>query len=569
MRFHGKYDDIPVLTDIEQPTNKMVAIIARYQADLACLQRKYRLELSPEAVERMEAFYAGWLQALTDLNFEALNQSERIDWILFRNHLELTLKRAHHRAAHNVEAAPLIPFSELIVALDDERRRMHYITGEAAAEALYKIEQSAKQGLKALPEIAASASVKRTTASRASRNIVRLLEALKAWHTFYHAYDPSFNWWTEHTYQAAYDAIEGYHDALKAQLIGKVSEEDAADIIGEPIGRDALIDDLSYEMVPYTPEELIEIAEKELQWCEKELAAAAQELGFGTDTAAAVEYAKQQHAHPGGQAELVKELAEEAIDYLAEHDLLTVPPLAREVWRLEMMSAEKQKVNPFFLGGEVIQVSFPTHTMSYTEKQMSMRGNNAPFSRATVQHELIPGHHLQFFMVERYNSHRSPFHTPFWIEGWTIYWELLLYKRGFPRSPEERIGMLFWRMHRCVRVVFSLSFHMELMSPTECIEMLVARVGHERANAIAEVRRSCSDAYPPLYQCAYLIGGLQVWALRRELVDTGKMPEKEFHDLLVQQNIIPIELCRAAMAGTELTEDYEANWRFYTGLAGE
>ena len=129
--------------------------------------------------------------------------------------------------------------------------------------------------------------------------------------------------------------------------------------------------------------------------------------------------------------------------------------------------------------------------------------------------------------------------------------------------------MLFWRMHRCVRVVFSLSFHMELMSPTECIEMLVARVGHERANAIAEVRRSCSDAYPPLYQCAYLIGGLQVWALRRELVDTGKMPEKEFHDLLVQQNIIPIELCRAAMAGTELTEDYEANWRFYTGLAGE
>ena len=99
--------------------------------------------------------------------------------------------------------------------------------------------------------------------------------------------------------------------------------------------------------------------------------------------------------------------------------------------------------------------------------------------------------------------------------------------------------------------------------------MLVARVGHERANAIAEVRRSCSDAYPPLYQCAYLIGGLQVWALRRELVDTGKMPEKEFHDLLVQQNINPIELCRAAMAGTELTEDYEANWRFYTGLAGE
>jgi uncharacterized protein (DUF885 family) len=569
MRFHGKYDDVPVLTDIEQPSNRMAAILARYQADLACLQRKYGLELSPQTVERMEAFYSGWLEALGALPFDELNQNERIDWILFRNHLELTLKRMHHKAAHNAQAAQLIPFDQQIIRLNDELRAMRYISGEEAAAALHAIEQTARAAIKNLPEIAAAGTVKRTTASLASRNISRLLEVLKDWHTFYHGYDPAFNWWTERTYQTAREAIEAYDRALKEQLIGSVSADDAADIIGEPIGRDALIDDLRYEMVPYTPEELIEIAESELKWCEKELAAAAAELGFGNDTAAAVEYAKQQHAQPGSQAELVKELAEEAIEYLAEHDLLTVPPLAREVWRLDMMSAEKQKVNPFFLGGEVIQVSFPTHTMSYTEKQMSMRGNNAPFSRATVQHELIPGHHMQFFMVERYNSHRSPFHTPFWIEGWTIYWELLLYKRGFPRSPEERIGMLFWRMHRCVRVVFSLSFHMELMSPAECIEMLVERVGHERANAIAEVRRSCSDAYPPLYQCAYLIGGLQVWALRRELVDSGKMPEKAFHDLLVKQNIIPIELCRAAMAGTPLTADYEANWRFYTGLAGE
>ena len=30
---------------------------------------------------------------------------------------------------------------------------------------------------------------------------------------------------------------------------------------------------------------------------------------------------------------------------------------------------------------------------------MSMRGNNIHFSRATVHHELIPGHHLQGYMT--------------------------------------------------------------------------------------------------------------------------------------------------------------------------
>jgi uncharacterized protein (DUF885 family) len=38
---------------------------------------------------------------------------------------------------------------------------------------------------------------------------------------------------------------------------------------------------------------------------------------------------------------------------------------------------------------------------------MSMRGNNPSFSRATVFHELIPGHHLQGFMAARYRPYRG------------------------------------------------------------------------------------------------------------------------------------------------------------------
>ena len=60
-----------------------------------------------------------------------------------------------------------------------------------------------------------------------------------------------------------------------------------------------------------------------------------------------------------------------------------------------MMSPERQLVAPFFLGGETILVSYPTDGMTHEQKLMSLRGNNKHFARATVHHELIPGHHLQ------------------------------------------------------------------------------------------------------------------------------------------------------------------------------
>src|SRR4029453_36008 len=185
--------------------------------------------------------------------------------------------------------------------------------------------------------------------------------------------------------------------------------------------------------------------------------------------------------------------------------------------------------------GEVISVSYPTDAMSHEDKLMSMRGNNVHFSRATVHHELIPGHHLQGFMTARYRSYRDLTNTPFWTEGWALYWEFVLYDRGFPKTPEDRVGFLFWRMHRCARIIFSLNFHLGKMTPQECIDFLVERVGHERDNATAEVRRSFATSYGPLYQAAYMLGGLQIRALRKELVDSGKMPEREFHDAILKE----------------------------------
>jgi hypothetical protein len=264
---------------------------------------------------------------------------------------------------------------------------------------------------------------------------------------------------------------------------------------------------------------------------------------------------------------LVRQLADEAIDYIEKHDLVTIPALAKEDWWEEMLSPARQLTSPFFLGGDVILVAYPTNTMTEDQKLMTMRGNNEHFSRSTVFHELIPGHHLQGFMAQRYRTYRQPFATPFWSEGNAFYWEMLLWDMGFPRGPEDRIGMLFWRMHRCARIIFSLSFHLEQMTPQQCVDFLVERVGHERSTAEAEVRRSFDGSYEPIYQCAYMLGALQFYALHKELVDSGKMTNRAFHDGILKENRIAVEMIRADFTKQKLTRDFKSSWRFYEPVA--
>jgi uncharacterized protein (DUF885 family) len=166
-------------------------------------------------------------------------------------------------------------------------------------------------------------------------------------------------------------------------------------------------------------------------------------------------------------------------------------------------------------------------------------------------------------MAERYRPYRSVFSTPFWGEGWALYWEMLFWDMDFAKTPENKVGMLFWRMHRCARIIFSLSFHLGQMTPEECIDLLVKRVGHELDNATAEVRRSFNGTYSPLYQAAYLLGGLQIRGLHKDFVDSGKMTNREFHDALLKENRIPIEMMRASLTKQKLTKDFATNWKFY------
>jgi uncharacterized protein (DUF885 family) len=546
------------------PTSELAPVVERFLADRGAVLRRHDAPLSADRRDRLRAFHEGWRAALRDLDFDALGVEGRIDWVLLDSELRYQLHELDRAAELFEEMRPLIPFAPDLVALHEARRRIDPVDARAAAELLAGLPEriaTARTAVERSLDNAGTPAQSRVVGLRAAEAVASLRATLGSWHDHHAGYDPRFGWWVSAPYDQAAAALEGYATFLRERVVGEQSGADAP-IVGDPIGADGMRADLLHEMIPYSPAELIALAERELAWGEDQMRRAARELGYGDDWRAALEHVKRLHVEPGEQPALVLELHRQSVEFLRAHDLVTVPPLAEEVWRLEMLSPEMQRIAPFFLGGEVVRVAFPTDGMEHQDKLMSMRGNNEHFSRAVVHHELIPGHHLQGFMAARYHPHRRAFSTPFWHEGNALYWEMRLWDLGFPRGPEDRIGMLFWRNHRAARIIFSLSFHLERMTPEEAIDFLVERVGHERANAEAEVRRSFAGTYPPLYQAAYMLGGLQFMALHRELVGSGRMTEREYHDAILQGGRMPVEMVRARLTGQLLERDHRPAWRF-------
>ena len=543
-----------------EQTSEVNNVMTKFYADYGNLERFYVIENSPERRQRLLSVVNDYIQQLQQLPFDTYNTGTKVDFVLFNRDLHDMQYNLQKEEKEYNSIKQWLPFADSIYAMEKRRRRGAIPDAQKIAYDLNNMVKTVK-GLQ--QKWAKENFISFENGRRAEGTIAGLRDALKSIYGFYNGYDPLFTWWVPQPYHQLDSVLIVYADSIKKKERSiSPQKPDSSGIVGNPIGEAEIRRQLQNEMIPYSPEELVALANKEFAWCDKEMLKASRDAGFGDNWKAALEKIKMSYVPPGEQPTAMMKLYDESVGFIKQHDLITIPPLAEETWRMSMMSPERQRVNPFFLGGEEFIISYPTNAMSQDDKLMSMRGNNPHFSRATVHHELIAGHGLEFYMMNRYKTYRH-FDTPFWIEGWSLYWEMLLWDLGFPQSPEDRIGMLFWRMHRCARIIFSLNYHLGKWTPQQCIDFLVDRVGHERANAEGEVRRSFEGGYGPLYQVAYMIGGLQIMQLKRELVDTKKMTYKEFHDAFLQQNEMPIEMERAILENKPPAKDFTTNWKFY------
>jgi len=581
---------------LDTGTSEIRPVIERYQVELRDVERVYPLPGSAVRQDKLQGFYVEQLRLLDAIRFDALSQPGKVDYLLVRSRLEREQKQQAEEAKLDAEIAPLIPFQQTIIALEEARRRMETVDGQKSAAALAQLSADIATAK------AANAKANPAALNRAANRLAQLRTYLRTWYNFYALYDPKFSWWVDAEYKKADEALDAHAQLLHtnsgmpgaldagggrggrggggaggrggagggggtgrggapARTTALGSNEELSGV--GPAGNAVLMEALRTAMIAYTPDELVALANKEFAWCDKEMLRASNEMGFGNDWKKALEAVKNKYVEPGQMIYLVRDLAREAIDYVEKHELVTLPPMLKEDYWEEALTPQQQLTSPFFLGGATIEVSSPASTQTNAERLEAMRGNNMFFARATVFHELIPGHHMQQYMTQRYRTYRSIFSTPFWTEGMAFYWEMLLWDLGFTHTPEQRVGALFWRMHRCARIIFSLSFHLGKMTAKECVQFLIDRVGHEPANAEGEVRRSFNGSYEPIYQCAYMLGALEFYALHKELVGSGKMTNRAFHDAMYREGNIPIEMLRLALNGQKVDRNYQTSWEFY------
>jgi uncharacterized protein (DUF885 family) len=563
----------PLLAQGQQATRPQTAatlpeLTMQWREDVNALDRLYRFPLSAAHDAALAGLHQQWTQRMQAVDFEGLARREQIDWLLLSDairHAGEKLKNAQTEAA---EVSSYLEYKQHLLPLLEARSRRDLPHARESAEAMQAAAQWIEHWQTSWTEAAEkdkeNGSGARPSPShmrKVARVNGRMRQAIKSWYDFGAEYNPEFTWWCKKPWEKLNKALED-HGKFLEETIGGIDPKDEDRLIGQPIGIDGLLAALRHERIVYSPDELISIAEREFAWCDKERARAASELGLNGDWRAAQNQVRSIQVAPGDQPQMIRELADEATEYFEQRDLLTVPEGCKQTWRMQMMSPERQRFSPYFTGGEVISIAYPTQGMEHEAKMQSMRGNNRHFSRATVHHELIPGHHLQGYMARRWNTHRGQYYTPFLVEGWALYWELRLWDLGFAQSPEDEIGMLFWRSHRCARILFSLNYHLGNWTAEECVDFLVERVGHDRRNASAEVRRSIQGGYGPLYQVAYMIGGLQLRALHKELVQSGTWTERDFHDTVLKQGSIPVDFIRAALDTAPLKKDLPVAWRF-------
>jgi hypothetical protein len=263
---------------LDTGTSEVRPVIERYEVDLRDLNRVYAIPGSALRQAKLEKFYTDQLQLLEKINFDALSQPGKVDYLLIRERLLREQKQLVTEGRQDAEVAALIPFQQMIIGFEEARRRMDTINPQKSAATLVQLNadiidaRSSASSTKAAPAVL----------NRAAVRLSQLRNTLRVWFNFYDLYDPKFSWWVDAEYKKADEALDGHAQFLHsasgvpgpleagagaggrggggggrgARTTGPLGSNEELSGVG-PAGNDALLIALQAAMIPYTPDELI------------------------------------------------------------------------------------------------------------------------------------------------------------------------------------------------------------------------------------------------------------------------------------------------------------------------
>jgi uncharacterized protein (DUF885 family) len=164
-------------------------------------------------------------------------------------------------------------------------------------------------------------------------------------------------------------------------------------------------------------------------------------------------------------------------------------------------------------------------------------------------HEAVPGHHFQLTIaLEAKDRHlaRRVAGDVACSEGWGLYAERLADEMGLYGGDLDRLGMLGNDSWRAARLVVDTGMHALGWSRQAAVEWMLSHVPMSQLECENEIDRYI--VYPA-QALAYMLGRLEISALRREAADRlgDSFDVRSFHDLVLAVGSVPLPALGAAV----------------------
>ncbi len=346
----------------------------------------------------------------------------------------------------------------------------------------------------------------------------------------------------------AASALQDYAEFLEKSVLPNAQGNFAA---GKELFEEILRED---HMLDYTADDLLELGWKLFEETKAQMEELAKKIDPQKTARQIIEEAKNHHPKPSEVLTVYRREMERVRKFVQEKGIVTIPE--GESLKIEPTPPSMRPMIPYaayMMPGPLekkqqgIFLVTPVDRWAPRKvKEEKLRGHNYAKIPVTALHEAYPGHHLQLVYANRYAKtlprKLGSALSSLFVEGWAFYCEELMEKLGYIDQPVQKLARLQDQLWRAARIILDVSLHTKGMSVEEAVNFLVERVGLERANALAEVRRYTMSPTQPL---SYLVGKLEILKVIEEYKRRKPGASlREIHDAILSCGSLPPKLLR-------------------------
>lgn len=346
--------------------------------------------------------------------------------------------------------------------------------------------------------------------------------------------------------------LNDYADWLKKELVPRVRQD-------HRLPPELYADNLKNFGVRDEPEDLIRTAQFGFQEIKGQMQSIARQI------------AEQRGWENGDLGHVMAELKKEQIpadkildvyksrlsaveDLIRKHDIITLPERDASI-RLATEAESASIPAPFMSPPQLVGNTGQYGEFVLVQKNPSLEGEESQMDDwshdsvtwALTVHEARPGHEMQFAaLVENGTSlARSTYaFNSANVEGWGLYSEAIMLEY---LPLEGQLFTLFARLQRAARMFMDPMVNLGLLSPEDAVDFMVNQVGLSKAMASSEADRYAFLA--PGQATSYYYGYRNLQRLRTEVeMELGdRFNQREYHDFILKQGLLPPELLRQAV----------------------